>query len=166
MIYNLFFSPSPPLSLLSLLFFSFILLPYSSQLFAPPPPLSLPPLLHLNFFILLLSSPLLSSPSPPLPSPPLPSVSQWCSWAARSTPLKTALMLSSRSMEGLTMLPLTVRGPSSSLTSRGKASKRLLTGEEASEAFYFFIFALKKWTPRELCSDLQITHTTFLYSWG
>ena len=65
-------------------------------------------------------------------------VSQWCSWAARSTPPKMALMLSSRSMAGATTPPPTARGPSSSLTSRGRASKRLLTGEWGSDVFFFF----------------------------
>lgn len=60
------------------------------------------------------------------------SASQWCSWAVTSTPQKTGLMLSSRSMAGVTTPPPTVRGPSSSLTSREKASKRLLTGGQGS----------------------------------
>lgn len=66
--------------------------------------------------------------------------SQWCLWAARSTPLKMALMLSLRSMVGVTTRPPTVRGLSSSLTSREKASKRLLTGEEGGFVFFFFGF--------------------------
>lgn len=69
-------------------------------------------------------------------------VSQWCLWAARSTPQKTALMLSLRSMVGVTTPPPTARGPSSSLTSREKASKRLLIGEEGSDFFcLLFLFS-------------------------
>lgn len=64
------------------------------------------------------------------------SVSQWCSWAVTSTPQKTASMLSSRSMVGVTTPPPTVRGPSSSLTSREKASKRLLTGAQGSNQLF------------------------------
>lgn len=72
-------------------------------------------------------------------------VSQWCLWAARSTPQKTALMLSLRSMVGVTTPPPTARGPSSSLTSREKASKRLLIGEEGSDFFVCFFGFRTSW---------------------
>lgn len=65
-------------------------------------------------------------------------LSQWCLWAARSTPQRTALMLSLKSTVGVITRPPTARGLSSSLTSLGKTLKRLLTGENAGFFFSFF----------------------------
>lgn len=50
---------------------------------------------------------------------------------------------------GVTTPPPTARGLSSILTSRGKASKRLLTGEEGSEFVFVVVVVfgpIKKWT--------------------
>lgn len=60
---------------------------------------------------------------------------QWSSWAARNIPQKMALMRSSRSTAAATTPPPTAKGPSFSLTSREKTSKKLLTGENGGEFF-------------------------------
>lgn len=96
------------------------------------------------------------------------SVSQWCSWAVRSTPQKTASMLSSRSMAAVTTPPPTVRGPSSSLMSREKASKRLLTGAQGSKQLFVAFRSIGNsfFFPNQQQADNLDTSTTKKYKIG